>query len=410
MHREQKSLRIAQTWRTSPLGLYVASFLFAFQDSAAMLALPWRIMNLGGQTVAIGLVGALSLSLYMVSCFLIGSATDRIGVKRAVLFGLVLTCASLLLIPLIPSLVILFVLIACKGIVMSAFWPPIMGWISTGADGGGLNKRISIFNFSWAAGSIIGCYLGGTLFKITQWLPFVTAAGATSLAFMAIANVQARPKTHHADPANSDQPPEPLRLIMFRWIWRVGFLAAWIALGALRFPIAALIKDMNRGPDVHAILSAAMNIVFMCGFFLLGRSLLWHYKFRFVLLAEAILIATLVGVGLSRTPTELMICVLIGTPAFAFAYFSHLFYAVTGSHHRQSGAATHEIILSVGISIGSFGGGSLGQWCGIRQVYFASAAVIAAAILVQAVILYLARLGWFGRKQMPDTQSVAASA
>jgi MFS family permease len=122
------------------------------------------------------------------------------------------------------------------------------------------------------------------------------------------------------------------------------------------------------------------------------------FKFIYILMAEILLVGTLVGVGVSRTPVQLAGCVLVGTVALSFGYFSHLFYAVTGSKHRQKGAATHEIILSVGLATGSFGGGALGQWCGIRPVFFVIAGVMVGAIVVQGAILYLGRAGWLSRE------------
>jgi hypothetical protein len=151
-----------------------------------------------------------------------------------------------------------------------------MGWVSSGSEGGSLNKRISVFNFSWAAGSIVGCYVGGTLFRVVQWLPFFTAAGATVLAIVCILGVQGRQQVPESVKESAEDDLEPMQLVLFRWIWRVGFISAWVALGALKFPIATLIKEMGRGSEYHAIISSGMNMVFMCCFFLLGRTMVWH--------------------------------------------------------------------------------------------------------------------------------------
>jgi len=378
-----------KTWRFSPLGLYVGSFLFAFQDSATLLALPWQVLNLGGQTLAVGLAGGLQLMAYMVFCFFVGSVTDRVGVKPMVLFSLTMSFLISLLIPLAPTLWILFALVAIKGVVLSAHWPLIMGWVSSGIEGGSLNKRLGIFNFSWSSGCILGTFLGGYLFAVAYWIPFVVAGAACVLEIFSIMGVQSYSPVRKAIAATMEPERESAELVLFRWIWRIGLVAGWIALGAIRTPIVTLITEMQQDSKLHAGILAGMNLLFTCGFVALSRTVRWHYRFKYVLLAELSVLVILVGIAMSQTPGQLTTFVLVGTPGMAFMYSSHLFYAVSGSRQRQNGAALHEILLSLGISIGSFGGGVWGQAYGIRAVYIAIAGVIGAAILVQAAIFYL---------------------
>ena len=71
------SMNLGGRGSNSRLGLYLAAFLFSVQDSGVLLAVPWRVMGLGGQVLAVGMAGALSLGMYTVSCFLIRSVAGR---------------------------------------------------------------------------------------------------------------------------------------------------------------------------------------------------------------------------------------------------------------------------------------------------------------------------------------------
>jgi MFS family permease len=396
-----RTLEISSTSQRSALGLYLGAFFFAFQDNAAIIALPWLVMKLGGQELAVGSVGALTLGTYMVFCLLSGSRFGRLGAKRLSTSSACITCLILALMPLSPSVAGLLTLAAVKGMVMSAFWPPVMSWASAGVNGTGLNRRLGLFNLSWSSGAIVGSLLGGLLFKVVPWLPFVVSAGAALLAMIALLTVTEPHKDAFETAVESDPDGsvngQPGQLVVFQWVSRLGLAFGWIAFAALRVPIASLFKELSLGAGWHAISSAGMSLLMLCGFYLLGRWAGWHYRFRGIVIAQLLLVAILMGVGLSGNPKLLFAFISLSALPFAFLYTSHLYYIVSGAGHRQGSAALHEILLALGFSIGSFGAGALGHGFGsMQKVYFVIAGVILLTLLSQAGI-FLA-----GRKSPPN--------
>ncbi|MDY7011901.1 MAG: hypothetical protein SVV80_14310 [Planctomycetota bacterium] len=66
---------IVLRWRRSPLALYIITFLFSLKSGILMIVWPWRIMSIGGGSMAVGAIGGLWMVGYVLCClFLSGLA------------------------------------------------------------------------------------------------------------------------------------------------------------------------------------------------------------------------------------------------------------------------------------------------------------------------------------------------
>ncbi len=372
----------------SLLALYLTSFLFSVHDHCIFVAIPWRVMALGGETLAVGSVGALYLGSYTVACLVLTSRLGRIGPKRQVLFCCIVTILMVLAILLVPSVPLLLILIALKGTTLCTFWPPMMGWISAGTEGGTLNRRLGLFNLSWCSGAILGSWLGGTLFAVFPWLPFAVAVLMTFGSVLFAAAVRDKSPTSKQEVRTQPPEPEPFNLVLFRWIARIGLVAGWMVCASFRISIASLIKDMSLGSKLHATAVAGVNFTMMACFYLLGRSRVWHFRFWPVIAGQLLIAAALIAIAKSSSAAQLIVLTVAGTPALAFAYSSHMYYCISSSGNRQKNASIHEILLGIGFSVGSLGGGALGQLSGIRSVYFALAGIMIATLAIQTLLFF----------------------
>ncbi|MCK4602921.1 MAG: MFS transporter, partial [Phycisphaerae bacterium] len=243
---------IIQRWRYSPVVLYASAFLFCTAAGTLMTVLPWRAMGLGGEAFAAGSVGAIWMGSYMLGCLTLGRFADIFGVKRMMLLSSAIMTLLLALLPLAWSLPVHFVLAGLCGLTGSIFIPPVVGWLSTGHEGTHLSRRLGLFNLSWSTGMIVGGWLSGILYEIAFWSPFVMASLATLGAFLTL--VGARSKRTDLTDANPFKAmlPECDRLRTFRRMGRIALVASYVAIGAMRFPMASLIREMSYGADMHA--------------------------------------------------------------------------------------------------------------------------------------------------------------
>ena len=131
----------------NPTALYVGTFFFSGGHGGIFtLALPFVIILLGGSDKDLGLCFGLGTLAYMVSCLTVANHLDKFSPKRTLQFSsafISIAFAMLFLytrnfknvnLPLSPVPTIISSEIL-TGVALALFWPPIMGWISTGHEG-----------------------------------------------------------------------------------------------------------------------------------------------------------------------------------------------------------------------------------------------------------------------------------
>ena len=226
------------------------------------------------------------------------------GLKRLAIGGNLVMVLIVFLMSLAPRVSILRAIVAVKGMVAGTFWPQIMGWISTGTEGGALNRRLGFFNLSLVLGLYSGHLAGGSALRrgvlaALHHRGLRLGPGRPVHSFC--------PQPERARRGNSRGGPDGgtrAELEVFRWICRFALFFGWIGCGVLRVVIASLIKEMSLGAGLHATIGATMNLIMLVCFFLLGRWVIWHYRFWPLLLAQVAFAFLLVGVGASRTSTH----------------------------------------------------------------------------------------------------------
>jgi len=371
-------------WRRSAAALYVAALLFSLQIGVVMTAVPWRVMALGGSESAVGLAGGLQMGVYAVGCILLGPFADRIGPKRLVMLataGITLTTAAM---TQAESVKALLTLVGINAVLTSMFWPPVMGWVSTGHEQAGLNRRLGTFNLCWSSGLIVGNFLGGLLFGVRPWLPFAVGSTVMLTAFVSVASARKqRPQpVFGADSSQDLQGAEPLPL--FRLMARIALFSGWIALGAMRYPFASFLKDdLAAGADVHGAIGAGISFALMTGFFLLGRTHRWHYNYGLFWLSQMLIVLMVALIFTCRTPWQAAGVSVAAALAMSVVYASNLYYGVSGGKRRAGSMAIHEILLATGFVTGSLGGGFVAEWLGPRRVFPLAAAAVLLGVAVQ---------------------------
>ena len=116
-----------------------------------------------------------------------------------------------------------------------------------------------------------------------------------------------------------------------------------------------------------------LTVYALCNFAALvaaGRWAMWHFKPSLLLVGQALLLVmlllTIYGKALSVFHTA---SVLLGI-AYGFAYCSHLYYGASASRKRSARMAIHEIVISLGLTIGSLAGGYLAEHVGLYTPYW----------------------------------------
>jgi len=383
-----------QNWRLGPWALMLSAFLSAAVTGILYVALPWRVKFLGGGPAAVGAVGGLYMGVYLLSVLLVGPRADKWGVKRVILAGTGLTTIIYLLTPLLNSVWQIMCATSLMGLLLGMLWPPLMGWVTSGHTGKNLNRRVGLFNTSWTTGNIVGFLAGGPILTWRQWAPFILCAFMSVVVLICLGIARSR-RTLAGKPNESAKPAErDHKLHSFLIASRLGLLTGWAGLGALRTPLLELLKEMNLGPNFNSLLAGALSFSMAIAFFLWGRTQRWHFGLWMLACAQLGSAVLLCLVGLAQGPLMLFIFAVLVMPGSTLTYASHIYYSAAGSRSKASAMAIHEFTLGAGFALGSFGGGYIAEFAGIRWAYPVMGAIMAASVIVQLIIQpMLARKG-----------------
>lgn len=171
--------------------LYAVAFLATFSLASLETAFPFLAFDrLGATTRSVGYIFAvMGIAGSIVQGGLIGPIRQRIGEERMIPAGLLISAASLIWIALAPTALsgalALSLFAAGHGLIR-----PANASLITQRTKVGHGLALGVYDSMDALGRILGPIAGGTLYVLRDSLPFLAAAGVTTLAcllFLALA-------------------------------------------------------------------------------------------------------------------------------------------------------------------------------------------------------------------------------
>jgi MFS family permease len=382
---------------------YGAAFLMAVCLSMAWAAMPFILCAIGGTNAHVGYAPAINNLAYMIALLVTGSHLAHLRVKRATLSaGFVAFCATgtMSLVVLwsqrhagMDSRVFIWTLIAAGavgGAAMACYWPFLMSWVSCDYEGVQLNRRFGWYNGAWSSGGTIGPVIGGWLFEIDPVLPLAGAMAAVALSLVILAF--GRDGSVHKTPvvlpaAGFKEAVHDLRLLAdCRWISRIALFSACASYAVIRSQFALIFRDLGYTESQFGLY---LTIYALCNFLALvaaGSWARWHFKPGLLVVGQCVLLVTLLMTLYGRHLGVLFTSSILLGVAYGFAYCSHLYYGASGSTKRSGRMAIHEIVISLGLTIGSAAGGYLCDRVGLYAPYWFAVGVIILGLAGQVII------------------------
>jgi DHA1 family multidrug resistance protein-like MFS transporter/DHA1 family quinolone resistance protein-like MFS transporter len=176
-----------------------------------------------------------------------------------------------------------------------------------------------------------------------------------------------------------------------RWMSRVALFSVCASYAILRSQFALVFRDLGYAESQFGMY---LTIYALCNFAALvaaGRWALWHFKPALLLVSQALLLVTLLLTIYGRTLSVFLVSSVLLGAAYGFAYCSHLYYGASASRQRSARMAIHEIVISLGLTIGSFTGGYLAEHVGLYAPYWFAVGLVGLGAGAQMVIHIAAR-------------------
>jgi MFS family permease len=391
--------------------LYGAAFFTALSLSICWTAMPFVLIAIGGTPAHVGYAPAANGLAYMAALLITGSLLGHLEVKRvtrlAILIAFVGAMTMVLAVwtarshpaqsnPVSIGLIILGGSIG--GAAMALYWPFLMSWVSARYEGAELNRRFGRYNGSWSSGAVIGPLIGARLVEINILWPITASVGCLVLTFVLLGlarnGVKQASAVSDVPEAVADPPCEEVPMLGdYRWMSRVALFCAWASYSVTRSQFALLFTSHLGFSEsqfgVYLTAFALCNFLALVG---AGRWVFWHFKPVYLFLAQGMLLVSVLMVVYGRTLGVFYLSAVILGLAFGFAYSSHLYYGASASRKRSVRMAIHELVISLGIAVGSGTGGYLGKNVGHYAPYWFVIALVCSGAVVQVAIHFTSRV------------------
>lgn len=338
----------------------------------------------------IGLFASSGTLCYLLGCMTLQGLMKRLRPNVAANLAALSMAAFGICILFAPVPLTAFLSYMGYGLVMSMYWPPIMGWLTTGVEGQALSRRISFFNLSWSFGIGLAPFIAGILVERSPG----SAIGFASLVMLLISiilmtSAKAVPEMSRGSggsPAEGSA-GSPDQSTPLRYIGWFGVFSAYFLFGVTMnvFPLFAHEQLLMRESVIGLLLLVRGMVTAVC-FILLGRFTWWHFNWKQMISMQIVLSAVcLIAVLASSLPLYIAFFALFGV-AFAQMYTNSIFHGAAGSSDRASRMAVHEAYLTAGTIFGSSLGGAVFQRSGYPAVMVMSSILFLLIISIQAAL------------------------
>ena len=421
MAEESTELRASSSNRAWPL--CGAALMMAISLSMAWTAMPFVLSTMGGTNVHVGYAPAINTLAYMIALLVTGPRFSHVSARRATLSAATVALFATAMMGLCVlwteshlqahGLTWIWTLIGAGGVggaAMAFYWPFLMCWVSGDYEGVELNRRFGRYNGAWSGGGTIGPLIGGWLFEINAVLPLFAAVVFVllSLLLLSFGRDGSARKICASPPAGIKEFAYDMRLLAdCRWMSRVALFSVCACYAIVRSQFALVFRGLGYAESQFGMY---LTIYALCNFAALvaaGRWALWHFKPALLFVGQTLLLLMLLMTIYGRTLTVFFVSSVLLGIAYGFAYSSHLYYGASASKRRSARMAIHEIVISLGLTIGSLAGGYLAEHIDLYAPYWFAIGLVGLGVATQTAIHAAARARIRAAGPAPAADSMA---
>ena len=373
--------------------LYTVPFSMDVVIGLITISIPLFAINLGANPLILGGLGFTGSLLYVLLSPLFGRLSDRIGCKYLLFLGCLAYFSSSLALSFSSKVYQLFIFMAFVGISGAMFWPSLEVLVAQMGTGDFLPKRVSLFNISWCMGAAVGPLIGGMIFQVGARFPFYLASLLSLLMSLLIAGELFKDKGGKVfdDPEENFLKENPSRSqertsSYLYAAWMANF-ANYFSVGTLRYLFPKLSVRLGIQPSILGILFGIIALFQTLTFYLLGKTIRWHYKLMPLIFLQLLGILGLLLVFFTSCSLIFLLAFMFIGIAGGMTYFSSIFYSLNDCKNRGAKSGIHEAVLGSGALFGPLVGGIFAQAYSLRTPYLLAIFVTGAAIIGEVLLV-----------------------
>jgi predicted MFS family arabinose efflux permease len=325
--------------------------------------------------------------IYVFAAWQAGRLAHRLGYFHTLKLGFGVIIIGLLAGSLLVSMAGQILAAAVVTIGMCATWPTLEALVSESETPAGVPRVVGIYNITWAMANAVGYFIGGTLivkfgFKIIFSAPIVIVLAQLVLTFWMEGHAKEIAHTHAekipAPPPDPNRPSPAMAKTFLRMAW-LSNPFAYIAINTLIAVIPGLAAKFQMSPMFAGFICSLWCFVRLGTFVVLWRWTDWHYRFRWLVTAFAILILSFAAILLSPNLVVLIAAQIFFGVAIGLIYYSSLFYSMDGGDAKSEHGGIHEATIGLGNCVGPAIGAAALQFL---PQYANSGAIAVSALLL----------------------------
>jgi MFS family permease len=364
--------------------LYLASLLMDMSVAAWLFAITRRAAELHASSLELGLLGGtVTFAVYTAISLVTGKLSDRIGRRVVAATGVGVASLASLACAFITSVPVLVVLCGFCGAGFASFWPAIIGWLSDGATGPELSRRLTRFSVAWNLGLFLGFGTSGVVFTFGPRAAFYLAAGTLALIVALLFIAKSAPAT--APVVLPASVPVPKGRGFRKTAWIANFTVNFTA-GGVMAVLPGLMTHLNIASDVHGGLVAMSRGAALAMFLSMQTMVFWRTRVWPLWVAQIIGAAGAAALAWSTAPWHFALALIAIGAVSGMSYQASLYFTMDEVSAKGEGGGLHEAFTGAGMFLGPLFAGWIGQ-SGRLLPYPMCAAFILLMVAVQAFVV-----------------------
>jgi predicted MFS family arabinose efflux permease len=245
--------------------------------------------------------------------------------------------------------------LCCWTVMLCLTWPALEALVSEHADAQTLPRMVGLYNVVWAATAALAYFGGGEIYEWFGWktLLFYLPGGlfaAEALLALWIANGSAAPAAPAVHLPPSAPPAETKCFLRMAWL---GNPFAYIAVNTVLAVVPQIGRQLHLTVAGSGLYCSFWFFARMATFVALWFWTGWHYKFRWLAAAFAVLIAMFVVMLSVHVLWVFVLAQVAFGAAVGLLYYSSLFYSMDAGDDKGAHGGIHEAFIGAGIFAGT---------------------------------------------------------
>lgn len=239
-------------------------------------------------------------------------------------------------------------------------WPVLEALISEGETPEHIPHAVGIYNITWAWTNAGALFIGGTIvekfgYASIYWLPLGIVLVQLALTFW-LESIKLPALEQNSAPVPDSNRLSPARAKNFQQLAWLANPFAYIAINTLIAVLPGVAAKFQLTPMFAGFACSLWGFARLATFVVLWRWDGWHYRFRWLAAAFALLVIsfTLILV-VPNLPAVLAAQIFFGA-AIGLIYYSSLFYSMDASDTKSEHGGIHEAAIGVGNCLGPAAG------------------------------------------------------